>query len=280
MTKNRNWLYFVGITLQAIVFVLIFTGCMKEPDFEQDFGDEVAAQEIDKVLNDIYDSTASPYDIKKGEFSYLERTQEIESFPPILLLQKADTVTNRVDTPNEIVFTIVSEIRELIDGQMKPSREEREVPLRKPTTPSPMAAGDTPAEGPPGAVNEKQLLSWKSIRQQDVQTKARVTYHRLTKKDDFIQVPPLVQTHPNCGGLGTHDCFAPLPVSILRFDRVDWEGETGSKTSYLFVFSPKVPYFASQLLGCAETTVPYEGQRVKLRQCDEVKDFIFGSDTF
>lgn len=273
MTQNRHWLFMLGVTIEALVFVLIFAGCMKEPDFKQEFGDEVAAADIDSALKGIYDQTASPYEIKKGEFSYMERTQTVETMPPVLLLQRGDTVTNRVDTAHEITFTIVSEIRELIDGVMKPSREEKEVPLRKESS-----VLSVPADEVVG-VKDNKNISWSAVREHDVTTKARITYHRLSKVDGFIQVPPLVQTHPNCGGLGTHACHDPLPVSVLRFDRVDWDdSDAGTKTSYLFVFSPKVPYFASQLLGCAETTVPYQGQRVKLRQCDEVKDFTFGQD--
>lgn len=276
----------------STVLILISVGCMKEPKFEQNFGDEVSAQSVDKAISEI--DQVDPYTIMKGEYSYVERTNQVEQMPALVTLQRADTVINKTEDAADYIFTIVAEMVELIEGQMKPSKKEFEARLEKPSIlitsrPPPPDLGVSEANG-------KTVLNLRSLRTNDATSPVKVTYHRLTKERGMYPVPTLVQKRTDCGGLGGLECErqnlapnspecsalkekfcrTPLAVTKLAFDKVVWENGVGTKASYLFIFSPDVPYFSHQLLGCAETTVPYQGQRVHIRQCEEVKDFQFG----
>jgi hypothetical protein len=255
----KNWFYFFGLTIELAILVVFLSSCMKEPKFEQEFGPEVSAQEVDKAIREV--ETVSPYTIKQGEFAYLERTTQVETQPAIVVLQRGDTITEKTEDSDNYIFTIVSDLVELIDGQMKPSRKESTATLPKEQT------------GP-----VVHSMSLQSVHALDGTDAKKVTYHNLQKGSSFYPVPGLVQRRANCGGLSEKLCMGPLPVTRLSFDKVEWKGEVGTKTSFLFVFSKDIPYFASQLLGCAETMVPYQDQRVHVTQCEEIKDFTAGHD--
>lgn len=256
----------MGLDMKRLVAALLglaVAACVKEPDFKQDFGPEVSAQAVDRAIRDA--ETPSPYEIRAGEFSYMERTTKLENYPPAVVFQSADTVLSKEtdpDDPRYWKFRIVAEIVELIEGQMVSSSKEYTPRLLK--------------EGEPNVAS----MAWEPVRTRALDAAAeKVTYHRLKREASLFPVPVLVQRRSDCGRLEDAICRGGLPVTRLSFDKVIWEDGVGTKTSFLFVFSAAAPYFSSQLLGCAQTTVPYEGQRINVTQCEEVRDFTFGPPT-
>ena len=255
----KNWIYYVGLSIELAILVAFLSSCMKQPDFKQNFGPEVAATAVDSAIKGV--ESPSPFSIKQGEFSYLERSTKLENQQPVVVLQRGDSVTSKTEDAEKYMFTIVSDLVELINGQMKPSRKETQATLAKHV-----------------AAVATQSIQWQKIRTRDVTSSQKVTYHNLKREEGFVSVPPLVQRRADCGGLADKSCTAPLAATRLSFDKVEWDGDAGNKISYLFIFSKDVPFFSNQVLGCADTTVPYEGQRIHVTQCEEIKDFAFGHD--
>jgi hypothetical protein len=246
------------ISLIVLGSAFVFAGCLKPPKLEPQLGTEVTAEAVQKTLGSI--KVASPASIEKGEFAYIERSLRIESNAPEVIKQTADTVVDKVDQGDYYSLNIVRQLVEFIDGKPLSSKTELVAQLKKTT--------DSVAQRPQSfKVNGK-------LEAQNAQT---VKFYNLTSENVLLKVPLLVQMRKNCGGLGSGKCSQALNATRVGFDVVVSENDQVNRSSYIYLISPDVPYFATIMTVCVQTLYPIKDQRVNVLQCDEVKDFSFGS---
>ncbi len=272
------------------ISVLALNACMQKPDPKPNYGPESNPDSINQAFAEF---TNDPSTINKGEFVYLESTFQIASLPPKLSFQLGETVTNKVENSTGWVLTIVQE--NVMQENEKPvvSKTERRacVPRIK-TEDCQVEVFNNPNNQSnqfPQSLNfrlNKNISSPKPIKIKEFlqtlvsekpikPTAQRISYHNLIKEDVTFPLPNLVRLRSNCGGLARCQNLRAMSVSV---DKVIWESdEKGTKTTFRFIWSPDAPYFASQLLGCAQTWMDIQGQTAPVTQCEEVKDFTFGT---
>jgi len=294
----------IKTTLLLTVAGIALCACMKTPEINKDFGPEVPAESLKDALNQaqIESTYLSVQNIKQGEFAYTEKTSQIENLYPIVFRQRGDTVSKKVEDEKKIMYTITRELRELDSaGHMQGSHSSSDACLAKthggcdqkdlvgstaPDVPSVLnpitmfSVRDNPSPPPDFgiAAGHLQDLSWRAITTHSGDS-IHWTYHKLRKIYSSINTPSLVQMRPDCGGR-KNPCSSPMQTVEVRFDEVDWTTEKYPvKYSYVLIFSPEAPFFASQVMSCGSTTVPFRNQRVALLQCETVKDFTAGHDT-
>lgn len=291
-----------------VIFLTLGTGCMKEPELKPNFGPEVSSSEFGKLLNQI--ESPDPYTIKKNEYSYFIRSTVLQDQVYQLDRRWAYTVTNKTEDAQDYIFTYVKELREISGDQEKISQKQEDVRLTKKAPAADVAAFFAPVlrQNTP-SVHLRTLQSAVDMgtslfiptpsRTVPITTmstltpfayrpmaEGRTTFHNLKLERSNVPVPEFVQQRSNCGGLSEEKCRSALKAFVLSFDQVSWDSEQGQRYSVIWIFSPDVPYFASTMFpspagmikACATTQIPYQGQRVKVTQCDEIKDFTFGTD--
>jgi len=262
--------------LVSLLISLISSSCLKPPKTEQNFGPEVDKALLDKALNDI--KTASPYSIEVGEFAYLEKLQQVESNPEDVVFQRGDTVVSKREEPNHYVLTLVTEIREKIDGKFKPSKKETEAILPKFNTMEQLALLITQKQFPElNFIKSYQTSPRINLAQINSASKEKITFHNLEIKNIRFPVPDLVKKRPNCGGLVRDHCANGIPATQISFDKVVWEERGGDKSTFRFTLSEHSPFLASQLSACVESKIDFQKQRVRVTQCEFIKDFTWGT---
>ena len=310
---------FAALVIGAVA--LFSASCMKEPELNKDFGPEVSKDEIVNAINSA--PTVSPGTLKLSEFSYTESVTRIENLAPTLTLQLSETITRKMscDTkrdPNGVILpkpaecnqymkgyegfwmAIVTETRELQDGQMKPSKTERGLGVVSGISPTsdPMSVESFSLESAINAASEiksASMLSKEALIQalsrvdpKNARTRSgqgQVSFHNLNVIPSQFPVPNLVRMRPGCGGLtdpscttGSCPCKSAVSSTLVTYDVIDWTGEQPVRSSYMYVIGKDSPWLSRQLMFCGSTTVPYNGARVALMRCDEIKDFTFGQD--
>ena len=241
------------------VLAICLWGCMKNPEYTQDFGPEVSEDAITQAVNDA--PTADVYSIKKGEYASSQKTQQIQANQSTVIYQESNTVTDKTEDTTTFYFTIVKKINELIDGQMKPSTSEIHATLPKQTT-------------APATSIEVPTVSMESIHTQAAD--GSVTFHNLRVESISVAIPSLVLQRSDCGGLPTDVCHSSLPAKRISFDQVHWSDGVGTKYAVSFTISAAVPFFAAHLQQCLEANIPYQQQLVHVIQCDSMVDFTAG----
>jgi len=263
-------------TLLFLVIAGIMTGCLKPPEITQDFGPEVNKALVEKAFTEL--RSASPYRIEVGEFAYMEKLQQVESNPADVIFQRGDTVTGKKEEPDHYVLTLVTEIRERMDGALKPSRKETEAILPKVKSIEQLALETTKNTAPTYLKLTKfEIPLAKSLKNIEEPALQRVTYHNLNIKTMILPTPDLVKKRSNCGGLSTAHCQNGIPSVELSFDKVIWTERGGDKSSFRFTVSEYSPFLASQLSACVQSKVDFQGQRVRVTQCEFIKDFTWGN---
>ncbi|MBX3018330.1 MAG: hypothetical protein KF767_10600 [Bdellovibrionaceae bacterium] len=277
MIKNlRLWLPLVALAA---------AGCMKEPELKADFGPEVTSAEFSSKLSEI--EGPDPYTIKKDEYAYFIRSTVLQDQVYQLDKRWAYTVTNKTEDANDHIFSFVKETREYVGDQEKISQNQSEVRLTKRSSnTSSLKLSQLqfrPTETRTAPIVQMSTLTPFAYRPASTE---KVTFHNLKLEKTYVPVPDFVKQRANCGGLSSEKCRGALKAFVMTFDQVQWTGNEGQRFSVLWIFSPDIPYFGSTMFpspagvlkSCGTTQVPYEGQRVKVTQCDEIKDFTFGSD--
>jgi hypothetical protein len=255
---------------------LFSVSCLKPPETKQNFGPEVDKSSVEKALNDI--KTASPYSIEVGEFAYMEKLQQVESNPADVIFQRGDTIVSKREEPDYYVLTLVTEIREKIDGVFKPSKKETEAILPKINSMEQLAFSVIQNKSRDFAkIKSFEPSSIIRISQSDTSAKEKVTFHNLEVQNIRFPVPDLVKKRQNCGGLIADHCTNGIPATQISFDRVVWEERGGDKSSFRFTISEHSPYLASQLSACVQSRIDYQGQRIRVTQCELIKDFTWGT---
>jgi hypothetical protein len=119
-------------------------------------------------------------------------------------------------------------------------------------------------------------LSVRAIMAQTQSTSIHWTFHNLAVTQTSVPLPSMVNIRSDCGGR-QGDCGAPLAATQITWDQVDWTSESYPvKYSFNLMFSKQVPFFATVLMSCVTTTIPFNQQRISVMQCENVRDFTFG----
>ena len=280
------------VLMYALMYLILGTtlgSCLKLPEPKIDFGPSVSFDDVDKALGKL--ATTSPTTIQKGEFVYTETTLRVESQPAQVSKQEALTVIQRQDSESQIFLSVTRQLVEEIDSQSKPSKTEIQVTINKNpkrtiadnlSLKSLLAPLATDSET--GSVGTQVMVNPFKEVASEVKTFAdnnnrNVTFHNLKVENLTVSAPLLVQIGDKCNGLDPSKCQSGLSAVRVSVDQVIWEAGTPNKTSYMWVTSPDVPYLAGQMLGCAMSLVPYRGARYNVLQCNEVKNFTFGTNS-
>jgi hypothetical protein len=104
--KKVIWLSLVYMVVPALVFLLV--GCMKDPGPNESFGTEVQATDLDNTLSaaQVQSTIVTMPTIQTGEYSYVERTNQVETLFPVTVEIHADTVSTVADDSAKTVYTI------------------------------------------------------------------------------------------------------------------------------------------------------------------------------
>lgn len=270
------------IWLQALAAVplMLVSACMKDPELKPDFGPEVTSADYSKAMGQLEFPT--PYSIKQGEYAYFTQETYLEGRPYNLDRRWAYTVTNKQDdvANNQWVFTYLHELREYVGGTEKVSTNTSNATLKK-EDPVPAALSSL-------SINAaSSLKALGKISAQEAPAR-KTSFHNLKVVKGFYPTPDFVQQRADCGRKLAGTCKDPLKVNVLSYDMVNWEDM--QKYHVEWVISPDAPYFGSTRLdfadpeasmpgvlrSCTSTNLPIQGQRVRVTQCDELKDFTFG----
>ncbi len=277
-----------------LALIVIPAGCMKEPDLKPDFGPEVTSADYAAAISQV--ELPDPYTIQKGEYAYFTTETYLEGRPYNLDKRWAYTVTDKVDDAanNQWIFTYLQEIREYEGGQEKVSTNTSSVRLEKKAAVvntsdlSPLAQFKMMDRAKKG-ISISEVNPIRSLGKIQAQAaEKRTSFHNLKVEKGFFPTPDFVQQRSDCGRKDPAKCKDPLKVSVLSYDMVSWDDM--QKYHVEWVISPDAPYFGSTRLNlndpnesfpgvlrsCASTNLPVQGQRVRVTQCDELKDFTFG----
>jgi hypothetical protein len=301
--KKIIFITFLAVVVPLVVFG--FIGCVKAPSTAIDYGSPVSETDVQGAVDDAVVNAAptAPLSINKDQYVYIEHSQALDIYSPVVISQRADTVTDRTDTATTFDLGIDIQLNELqSDGTMKFSRSHSDLPLNKPTSPTAPDASANPVMDHSlswiKALTTPQLVtiqdySWGALKKKDQSsdpTEPKVTYYNLQKSSGVIPVPDLVKARTDCGGLAKCDTIRYVAVS---FDRVVWDDDNnGTKTSIQYVFSPDVPtyvydwantdvmFFTTQISECAQQWVEQTSQGttryIPVRDCRDLLDFRFG----
>lgn len=283
----KSFLY----TVALIFMVLSLVACSKDED--QDFGPEVDKNQISEIQKKAL-SKSDPSKLRKGEFVYLIRTQDIFSgSTPIksLLSEEGITVTDREEFPEYSILTIVRETiehsgKETISAKFKDvyylaNEAAQTLPAPQQTTTSdgsvtptePAAPETTPVAQTP--VQQKEDAPADEAAPEDDGCPG-CTYHNLTVREERVRRPGKVEEREPCPP--GKDCT--IAATHIFYDVViREEGQSPRKNQVELLISTDTPYFGNILKNCITTAVTFEDARPLVRQCTAVLDYQFPANS-
>lgn len=315
MTKRFNHVRALMMIHLVLVLLIpfLFTqmgGCQAEKDtLPLNLGPEVDPALIDSALTAPLQAT-TPLSIRLGEGFVLSETQELGGIAGsyAVLSDTSQTVVDRLETPSEILMTIIEHRQTYANGDVQKTSTEIPVRIEKtaseslmygPASVLPSLTSNTEAKatslaaspGPTFRAEVEQILRERSpqallslLREQSSQRKsgsdvstlsdgAKVTYHGLQATSALEAPPILVQKRENCAGLPN----CQLKVHRVRFDMVFWENGRPDRVHWEFAMSDEAPYLASVLEKCVTGLAKLGGNQgeILVRQCLPVIDFRF-----
>src|SRR6185312_17302196 len=96
--KKILFITFLAVIIPFIVFG--FIGCVKAPKTTIDYGPEVSATDVQAAVTDAIVNVAptAPLSIRTSQYVYIEHSQALDIYNPIVISQRGDTITTRTDT--------------------------------------------------------------------------------------------------------------------------------------------------------------------------------------
>jgi hypothetical protein len=137
-------------------------------------------------------------------------------------------------------------------------------------------------------LNLRLLSQGVKAQSESAEAKVSYTYHNFSKVPVRIAVPNLARTRLNCGGTNPDFCSRGISAMQFSYDTVVWEeGQPPRKISNLLVTSSEVPFFiheypqgpdlVSFILTCSSGLVQLPAQKVRLTDCQEMRDLRIGN---
>lgn len=264
------------IIITFVISVLIFSilSCKRAEEEEENLGPAVDTKAVQDVLDEVF--SGNTYDNgMTDQFVYYEENISAQGGPPqdrgfdyIKIKNRKMSETD----PNFLQFTM-HYIRKKLDenGQFQTIETEETYNVNK-NAESTMAPLDS---GMRILIQSSRL---KTMSRTEKPTK--ITYHNFeVKRGNVLPVPEAVRLRPDCGGIS--GCR--LNSIMIRLDEVKWYGESDyDKMHFDFVYSKDTPYLINiqndtmgglMLMGCLSTYIPYQGKKVYVKDCVNLKDF-------
>jgi hypothetical protein len=282
--------FLLALSLPLVLMFLL--GCDPKYKGEKvDYGPETPADEINKAIAEGV-GDIDPTAVKPGEFVHYAKTQSINNDPvPMIMTDTSRTVTSRQETATEISVNIVQhEVTYQTDGTN--STVSREFPIvfekQSATSSSLFATGYLRKQRNELVNSAREVLD---LMVDGLSSKSgvihalensHITYHNFKSTTEEAPPPPAVQKQDSCGRVS--NCR--LRIHKISFDQVFWEGDVGTRVSIEAAVSPDVPAMGTPYYGvfysqCVSQTIPVgeSSTRVLVKQCTNLEDFKFGSDT-
>lgn len=300
---------FCAAALAAVAFLPL--ACMKETELVADFGPEVTTEGFRKLVKPEPPTFES---VRANEFGYAVRETFVDGRPFAINYRWGFTVTSRTELSDRYIVGLNHELREYSGGQEKTSTKKGEIAVGKsvpPPTPASVTASHYPTResarraladtSPQHPKAKSSLVSFSPLSLfarnslQALEAPIRRTMHNLSFTKGTFPIPEFVKQRANCGGLSASVCSSGvLKAFHLTYDEVEWTATGGQKYSISRVYSSEIPFFASidsplvltsdidyfypgVIQACIKTDMPYNGVTIQITQCDEIKDFTFGT---
>lgn len=286
--RELNWIH-AALSLLAPFIVVALTGCKDEKQAAPNFGPEVPPMEIEAALTRPME-TADPSTMKVGEFVVFAETQTINNRSDMetVLSDTGQTVVNRQESADRILFTVVQNKVTYTGKEQRKTSTELEMVVKKATASSAEDLGEEfgddsdPQHEFSLAEHARRVITGSNAPLKSMaavfsaEDTRRVSYHNLRLSLETVSPPLRVRNQPNC--LGIPDCK--IRLHKIAFDQVVWASATeAEKVAFEFTMSPDVPYLAMLMDKCATLLVPVnedkpkESTKVLLKQCSPVFDF-------
>lgn len=225
-------------------------GCSKDDDVVTPLPTTV--EEIQDAQDEAF-GNADPASIKAGEFVYTIETQQVfSSQVPVesLLQEESITVTERIDFPNYIEFTIVKEVIDHMQSGSPHFKFKDVLYLGKSMEKDEVAAPEL-ADTPPISIE----------------------YYNLKKTVEIMRKPRKVLERDPCN---ESDGSCNILVHKISYDaRITVPPAQAQITNVEIWISQQVPYLAAVLQNCFRTVAVIEDARPLIRQCTTVIDYKF-----
>lgn len=222
-------------TLKILIGALVLStavGCTEEIKEQlQPLGPPVAAEEIDKAINDATSGTHIFY-AKPGQFVEYEGNYRADLGPVVKLDTILRTYQGYTETAESLIFKLMEDYYEFAQDGSVTNEKHSEVNLEMKKTfeeaekffaeTSSAKDGDTLCVRPPAGETKYDC----------------VKYYRLSVSDSSEPVPARAAARANCSGVP--GCI--LPVRNIEFDRVKYlGGQFVEKEIYKFSVSKLIP---------------------------------------
>lgn len=288
-----------------ILSLLAGTSCLKPPALDEDNGPQASSVEVQEAILNAWNN-ADFNTTRKGEFLYIEQDNRISTLEPRVVYKEGSEVKSRTVNNAEQTISYKFEIQASEiegNGSFKPitvMEDDLTVPITTPTVTIPPvqsqqkaifpdsveALQKSMAKGSVGlyssaprnhflAVYTIQNMLLACVKDKDWD----VSCHNLEVVKG-VRPPPIgVASQPNCGGIS--NCL--VNYTKIAFDLVvnltdTTTGETHpERVHYELVLSPDVPYLSRLLDFCYQGMVPTQGQKVLVKMCNKVKNFVQGT---
>lgn len=260
----------LGFSLKNSLFfalVFLFVACVKVPDTAVNYGPEESIDDVEKKLVPL--SAPDPYTIKTGEFVSMDFLREIDRRPTTVTGQLSQEVTEKTDLGSIFKIKIVTTNNELVDGQWKLSRTEKEYSLNKnPDDISSLAVR-------PLSESNVYYPCFPTLKDLVTKSKGKVTLHNVKLNQIKFPIPAAVKARPDCGGL--NQCIA-IDAYDFSVDVVFWnDDKSGDRVNLSCVISNDVPFLAGDLKKCTSQSVFFQNRYIPITSCLVAQDFKFGN---
>lgn len=269
------WIHtFLSVAVVAVL--MFFFGCKEIQEQQATLGPEVEAQSIIEALI-LAQGNATPWDIQKGEAVLYDYTQEVEGSPPSLFLQVSQQVLAIEDVKDQdgnYLFLQVTSVGTEFDPE---TGEETELSFSRQY--DPQVYGVDPSlsikEVRRHETHLETMLS--SFQNQVVSEQSEIlreTFHDLKVKQLRMAPPVNVSSQDNCGDVPNCE----LRVTRISYDKAEWTSESKfQKVSYEYDLSIDPPYSGLILRECLATQVKVENRKFFVRNCMNMRDFLYGN---
>lgn len=287
--------------LPLLLLSLALASCIKKPNIEDENNTPVVTEKIEENLVNAW-GPSDPMSIEKGEFNYQEKTVQIANLRPQLILQKALTVTDIEEKPNQKLFHLVIQAKEYVDSnQSKLSTRERVIGVSrtslaevkkmfslqvKSLNEAASKPSSTETEDPPPIQSLAEETEISQIGYELFLGLLRICdiegfkCYNLKKESFEIPAPALVQQRPNC--LELPNCK--ILLNRISFDIIHEEYDpekkvtTKTKVNYQTELSPQAPFFSRLFSFCYSGIAETPQQKVPVQVCMRTEDFKFRED--
>ena len=268
--KQCNAILFLGI----LISVASVLSCVRAEEEKEDLGPAVDTKAVQEVLTEVF-SGNTYHNGKVDQFVYYEENISAQGGAPqdrgfdyIKVVERKISETD----PTFLQFTM-HYIRKKLDenGKFQTVETEETYNVNK------------NAESTMGPLESGMRILSQSSRLKTMGRSGKpikVTYHNFeVKRGDVLPVPEAVRSRADCGGIS--GCR--LNSVMIKLDEVKWYSETDyDKMHFDFVYSKDTPYLINiqndtmgglMIMGCLSTYIPYQGRKVYVKDCVNLKDF-------